>query len=237
MDRAAQRRHHVDVDPHVRSRWLSDLVLGGQDGIVNTLGVVLGVSSATAETRIILATGLAAAVAEAVSMAAVAFTSSTARGDMYRAERDREYRHIEHTPDVEREVIRALFVDKGFTGELLDRAVETTCSNRDRWVTMMMAEEHGLDPIDPRTSLRSAAVVGGSSLVASVALVLPFIVPHQRFATVAALGVGIALLLALGVLKGRLTTGAPARSAVTLATIGLVSALAGYGIGRLVGAV
>jgi len=235
LNPSEQRRYHAEEDPHVRGRWLSDVVLGAQDGIVNTLGVVLGVSSATPDTRIVLATGMAAAVAESVSMAAVAFTSSTARGDMYRAERAREYRHIERTPDVEREEIRALFVEKGFSGELLERAVETICANRDTWVAMMMAEEHQLASIDRPASLRSAAIVGGASLVASVALVLPFLLPHPRLATIGAFAVGIVLLLALGVLKGKLTTGAPGRSAVTLAAIGLISALAGYVIGTLLG--
>jgi VIT1/CCC1 family predicted Fe2+/Mn2+ transporter len=228
-----QRRYHAERDPHVRGRWLSDLVLGAQDGIVNTLGVILGVASATSETRVILATGMAAAVAESISMAAVAYTSSLARGDLYRAEREREYRHIERTPDVEREEIRALFREKGFEGELLERAVETICSNRDTWVSVMMAEEHALSEVDRKASLRSAAVVGGASIVASVPPVLPFLALSAGAGIAFGLAIGVALLLALGALKARLTTGSPARSAVALAAIGVSSAFAGYVVGAL----
>jgi VIT1/CCC1 family predicted Fe2+/Mn2+ transporter len=106
LDLAEQRRHHAVRDPHVGGRWLSDLVLGAQDGVVNTLGVVLGVASATSDARIVLATGLAAAAAESISMAAVAYTSSVARGDLYRAERAREYRHLDAAPLVERAEVR-----------------------------------------------------------------------------------------------------------------------------------
>lgn len=230
---AEQRRHHAHRDAHVGGRWLSDLVLGAQDGVVNTLGVVLGVVSATSDPRVILATGMAAAVAESLSMAAVAYTSSLSRGDLFRAEREREYRHVERFPTVERDEIRQIFERRGFEGELLERAVDTVCRDKDNWVAMMMADEHALSDVDRKASLRSSAVVGGASLVASIGPVLPFAVARGAFATGAAIAVGVVLLLALGAFKARLTTGSQGRSAVALAAIGLASALAGYAVGAI----
>ena len=118
-----QRIHHVQRDPHVRGRWLSDVVLGAQDGLVNTLGVVLGVAAASNDARIVFAAGMAAGIAESLSMGAVGYTSSVARGDLFRSERAREYRHIEATPAIEREEVRALYTRKGFQGcaELCNR--------------------------------------------------------------------------------------------------------------------
>ena len=55
---------------------LRDIILGGQDGLVNVLGVTLGVAGASGDTRLVLAAGLAAAFAESFSMAAVAYTAS-----------------------------------------------------------------------------------------------------------------------------------------------------------------
>ncbi|HHH41004.1 MAG TPA: VIT family protein, partial [Chloroflexi bacterium] len=54
---------------------LAEVILGGQDGLVNVLGVILGVAAASADQRIILAAGLAATFAESVSMAAGVYTS------------------------------------------------------------------------------------------------------------------------------------------------------------------
>ena len=64
------------LDPHRGASALSDVILGGQDGLVNVLGVILGVAAATADTRIVLVAGLAATFAESVSMGAVAYTST-----------------------------------------------------------------------------------------------------------------------------------------------------------------
>ncbi|MDO8628506.1 MAG: VIT1/CCC1 transporter family protein [Nanoarchaeota archaeon] len=64
---------------------LRDIILGGQDGVVNILGLVLGVAAATVDVRIVLIAGLAGAFAESISMAAVAYTSTKASRDFARA--------------------------------------------------------------------------------------------------------------------------------------------------------
>lgn len=226
-----QRRYHREADPHVRGRWLSDVVLGAQDGLVNTLGVVLGVAAASADARIVFAAGMAAGIAESLSMAAVGYTSSVARGDLFRSERDREYRHVEATPEVEREEVRALYVRKGFEGELLERVVATICANKDVWVAVMMAEEHELLPVDGRASLRSAVIVGVSAFAGSVLPVFPFAFLSLRASVVVALTLGAALLFALGAYKAKVTAGRRVRSGMELAVIGMASAVAGYAIG------
>ena len=226
-----QRRHHVERDPHVRGRSLADVVLGAQDGLVNTLGVVLGVAAASSDARIVFASGMAAGIAESLSMAAVGYTSSLARGDLFRSEREREYRHLETTPVVERDEVRALYMRKGFRGELLEQVVETICANKDVWVAVMMAEEHELLPIDRAASVRSAVIVGVSALAGSVVPVLPFALLGLRAGVIAALALGAALLFGLGAYKATVTTGRRVRSGTELALIGMASAVTGYVIG------
>lgn len=226
-----QQANHDRHDPHVRSRWLSDMILGAQDGLVNTLGVVLGVAAASADARVVFAAGMAAGLAESFSMAAVGYTSSVARGDLFRSEREREYRHVETAPIIEREEVRALYVRKGFDGELLERVVDTICANKDVWVAVMMAEEHELVPVDTRTSVRSAAVVGFAALAGSVVPVLPFALFGLRNGVIAALVVGALLLFGLGAYKATVTTGRRVRSGAELAVIGMASAVVGYAIG------
>lgn len=67
----------------IKGTTLKDIILGGQDGLVNVLGLVLGVAAATATTRIVLISGLAGTFAESLSMAAVAYTSGKAARDFY----------------------------------------------------------------------------------------------------------------------------------------------------------
>src|SRR5258706_16175799 len=172
----AQREqdYHTRIDPHRGASALSDVILGGQDGLVNVLGVILGVAAATADTRIVLVAGLAATFAESVSMGAVAYTSTLADADFYESEREREYRHVAAAPTLERDEIRGIYQRKGFSGELLERIVETITRDKDVWGAVMMSDEHRLAPGDRNSALRAAAGVGGSALVGFPGPLVPF---------------------------------------------------------------
>ena len=230
---ASDRAHHDVRDPHRRESQLGDVILGGQDGVVNVLGVLLGVAAAGAEPRIVLAAGLATTFAESVSMAAVAYTTTIAKADAYRSERAREYRHIEALPNLERAEIRDSYAKKGFRGELLERVVETITANKDVWVAVMMAEEHRLPPVSRGQALRSAFVVGLAATVGSLLPVAPFVVLRGAAASWASIAVAAIALFGVGAYKAKATVGRPLRSGLEMALIGVASALVGYGVGLL----
>jgi VIT1/CCC1 family predicted Fe2+/Mn2+ transporter len=177
--------------------------------------------------------GLAAALSTAVSMAAVAYTSAAAKGALFRSERAREYRHIDTVPSLERAEVREIYAKKGFTGELLDRIVETITRDRDVWVAVMMAEEHGLSDVDSRVSLRSAAMVGASSLTGSLIPLVPFALFAPAPAAWASVALSLAALAAFGAYKAVITVGSPWRSGAQLAALGAATAFVGYAVGAL----
>src|SRR4030066_1957933 len=100
------------AEPHKLNSSLRDIILGGQDGLVNVLGLLLGIAVASNDLRIILAGGLAATFAESISMAAVAYTSMRAQQALYEGELARESREIEETPQEEEEELRDLYRQK-----------------------------------------------------------------------------------------------------------------------------
>ena len=228
-----QVRLHDRQDPHHGEFRLSDVILGGQDGLVNVLGVILGVAAATADSRIVIAAGMAATFAESISMGAVAYTSTLAQNDLYHSEKEREYRHIHLAPDVEVEEIRNIYRKKGFEGETLEKIVDVITSNPDVWVNVMMAEEFQMSPPEKSKALRSALIVGFSALAGSLIPLFPF------FFWTVNLSIGISIIIAaltlftVGVYKARVTVGKPFRSGMEMAIIGTVSALAGYVVGLI----
>ncbi|HEX9097778.1 MAG TPA: VIT1/CCC1 transporter family protein, partial [Candidatus Dormibacteraeota bacterium] len=117
-------------EQHRRTNWLRDVILGGQDGLVNILGIILGVIAAGGSTSVLLVTGFAAAITESISMGAVGYTSTVSERDYYTAERAREAKEIDAVPGVERQEIREIYAGKGFKGELLEGVVETITANR-----------------------------------------------------------------------------------------------------------
>src|SRR5947209_6121675 len=111
-------------EQHRRTNWLRDVILGGQDGLVNILGIILGVIAGGGSKTVLLATGFAAAITESISMGAVGYTSSVAQRDYYRAEQTREAEEIDTMPEAERQEIRSIYASKGFGGDLLERVVD-----------------------------------------------------------------------------------------------------------------
>lgn len=235
--KSALRARHIER--HGGGGSLSDVILGGQDGLVNVLGVILGVAAATPDPNVVLAGGLAATFAESISMGAVAYTSTLADRDFYLAELEREKREIRELPDVEREEIRVVYREYGLDGEALEQVTAAVTSNEQVWLKVMMSEELKLQPVE-RGALQSAVVVGVSALVGSLVPLAPFVlVPFgiltRAIAIVISLTVSALALFSVGVYKARITVGRPGRSGLQMVVIGIISALAGYAIGALFG--
>lgn len=229
-----QLQIHNKIDPHSHASRLSEIILGGQDGLVNTLGVILGVAAATNDPRIVLAAGMAATFAESVSMGAVAYTSTLAENDLYNSEKEREYRHIRLVPELEVEEIRKLYAEKGFQGETLDKIVEVITSNPDVWVEIMMSEEHQLTKPDRQGgAIKSALVVGFAAIIGSFVPLAPFFVLPVGISMIISIVIAALTLFAVGAYKARITVGHPGKSGLEMAVIGTLSALAGYVVGLL----
>lgn len=232
------RREEEDVlaEKHARPGLLSDFILGSQDGLVNVLGVILGVAVASRDITIILAGGLAATFAESISMGAVAYTSTLARRDHYLSEVKRETQEMVDLPDLERQEVREILERWDFQGPELEEMLERIVSKPKAWLELMMAHELNLAPVESAQARRSAVVVGMAAILGSLIPLLPFLVNPGDIL----LGIGISLvistltLFAIGWWKARTTIGHPGRSGTQMAIIGIASALAGFGIAYLV---
>lgn len=212
---------------------LSDIILGGQDGLVNVLGVLLGVAAASNDLRIVIAAGLAATFAESISMGAVAYTSTLADRDFYLSEIEREKREIRDMPELEQQEIKDIFAGWGFEGDLLDRAVQQVMKDERAWVDVMMSNELKLSPVESGSALRSAFVVGLAAIVGSLIPLVPFFFLPIATGIPVAIGLAAVTLFAVGAYKAKTTVGRPGRSGLQMALIGTVSALAGYLVGAL----
>lgn len=230
--------HDADVERPGIGRSLRDIILGGQDGLVNVLGLVLGVAAATAQLRIILAAALAATFSESIAMGGVAYTSALADRDYYLAQVAKEQREIEMVPDVETEEVREIFRDKGLHGELLERVVKEITSDKAVWVDVMMRDELHLTPVSSTGIVRRSFVTGFSTLIGSLIPLVPFLfVPlfgiSVTAATIMAVPLCAAVLFGVGAYKAITLVGDWRISGLQMLVIGMVSAAAGYGIGRL----
>jgi len=223
----------IGKEKHSTNNSLRDVILGGQDGLVNMLGIALGVVAAGGSTHVLIIAGLAAAITESISMGAVAYTSFGSDRDFYLAERNREQTEIEAQPDDEREEIREIYAAKGFKGQLLEDVVSTITSNRETWVSTMMNEELHLQPIAQRSLLQSALIVTVATLIGHLIPIVPFMAVARTPAIITAIALSAVTLFAVGVYSAKTLVGDWRKSGIQMVAIGLGAAALGFLIGRL----
>lgn len=224
--------HHHEA--HLRNFNLPEIILGGQDGLVNVLGVILGVAAATADAKVVIVAGLAATFAESISMAAVAYTSKLAEADYYQSELERERWEIEHVPEGEREEIRALYENYGFKGKVLEDVTDKITSDKKIWLKIMMEHELKLEEVDRKEAWPAAVIVGVSAIIGSFIPLTPYFFMTIKNATVVSLIVSSLTLFFVGYYKAKKTIGRQfLRQGLEMTVIGMVSAMVGYLVGSL----
>lgn len=213
--------------------WLRAAVLGANDGILSTAGLVVGVASAQASKSAVLLAGFAGLVAGGFSMAAGEYVSVSSQTDTETADRTREQQELATDPAGEREELVNIYVGRG-----LDRALAGNVADQ------MMAHDalgaHLRDELGLSETLRArpiqAALTSAATFVAGSALPLLAVIPapDDHVATVVA-GVALLALGVLGAVAAR-TGGAPAiTGAVRVLFWGALAMAATAAIGKLFG--
>jgi len=223
-------------EPHKRPGLLSDFILGSQDGLVNVLGVILGVAIASQDLRIIIAGGLAATFAESISMGAVAYTSTTARREFYLAEVEREKHEMDTVPEAEKQEVRDILQRWGVPPNETEGILKHIVENPKAWLEIMMAHELNLEPVGKDRAAKSAFLVGIAAIFGSVIPLVPFVVFGANIynGIVSSLVASALVLFLIGWYKAKMTVGRPTKSGLQMLFIGIASALAGFGVAYLV---
>ena len=164
------------LDRSTRPSMISDAVLGGVDGCVTTFAVVSGAVGAGFPSSVALVLGLANLIADGFSMAISNYESIKAQQEFAESVRLTEQEHIDKVPAGEREEIRQIFQKKGFTGEVLEKIVDTISSDKRLWIETMLTEEHGMQKIGPNP-FKSAVTTFFAFVFVGTMPLIPFLIP------------------------------------------------------------
>ncbi len=214
--------------------WLRAGVLGANDGIVSTAGLIFGVAGATDDANAILIAGIAALVAGSISMAGGEYTSVSAQRDSEIAAIRKEKAELAENPEAELRELAWFYEQKGMSPELAIRVAEELTS-KDALKAHAEAEL-GISA-DKHVSPAAAAIAsfiafaGGSALPLLTATATPW--PEARIPmTVVAVTTALALT---GFIAARIGGAKPGRAVIRNVLVSLLTMSITYGIGLLVG--
>lgn len=238
IDAAEDGRPTHDGEPHAdasmgRLNWLRAGVLGANDGIVSTAGIVVGVAGATAESGPIFTAGLAGLVAGAVSMALGEYVSVSTQRDSETALLVKERRELADTPEEELRELAAIYQAKGLSAATAAQ-VATELSEHDALAAHVDAEL-GIDPDDlanpVSAAVASAVAFTVGALLPLIAILLP---PPAWRVPVTVVAVLLALAVA-GATSARIGGSAPGRAVARVVLGGGAGLALTYAIGSLFG--
>ncbi|EDY45421.1 VIT1/CCC1 transporter family protein [Streptomyces sp. SPB074] len=217
-----------------RLNWLRAAVLGANDGVVSTAGLVVGVAGASAGRGALLTAGLAGLLAGSMSMAAGEYVSVNTQRDAEKAALAVERRELREDPEAELAELARLLAERGLSEDVAREAAEQLTA-RDA-LRAHADVELGIDP-DALTNPWHAAWASFLAFTAGALLPLLAIVLPP---TSARLPVTVCSVLAALVLTGWTSArlgGAPPRRAVLRNVAGGAAAMAiTYAVGVLLGA-
>jgi vacuolar iron transporter family protein len=219
------------------SVYLKDFIYGAIDGAVTTFAVVAGVAGAGLSSGIIIILGFANLFADGFSMAISNYLGTKAENELRDKVRAREMDEIAKYPQGEVEEVRQIFQAKGFEGQLLEDVVDVITADRERWVEVMLLEEHGMT-IDDHDAVKCGMATFAAFCLVGLIPLFPYLLNWMiagfwinPFLWSCVL-TGIAFFV-VGAMKARFINQRWLMGGLETLAIGGVAAMLAYGVGAL----
>jgi VIT1/CCC1 family predicted Fe2+/Mn2+ transporter len=237
---ATEQRSDAEVpyEPHVgetRQYW-RDIILGVNDGLVSMVLLVAGVVGAGLSREDVFITGVAGALAGAVSMAAGEYLATKSQDEVLESEMALERQHIVHHRDMELAQLRDMFEEMGLHESDLDSVVTAFDRSDEALLNAMKALEFGAPESERRSPYKAMMFSGLLFLLGAMPSVIPFMFVETPssglwFATILG-GLG---LFAVGIAKTRVTRTNPLVAGLENLLIAGVGGVLAYYVGAALG--
>jgi VIT1/CCC1 family predicted Fe2+/Mn2+ transporter len=223
-----EERREADLLGEVR-----EAIFGAQDGVTSILAVVITVATATSSQYAVLVAGIAAAIAEVISMGAGEFMSSRSQREIFLAQIEKERREVQERPHESEAEVAYMLEQEGLPETSAKRAAVELARSPNVLLKTMVEKELGLIVEEGGSPLQGALILSGAFALAALIPLAPFFFLPVPVALVAAIAVSVVVMFGLGVAKSRLTGRHPVRSGLEIVALVLIASAGGFVFGSL----
>lgn len=213
--------------------FLRNVVYGFNDGLTANFGLVAGVIGAAVQPHVILISGVAGMIADALSMGSSGFLAAKSEQEVWAHEIAMEKEEIRLMPDVEQEELALLYEAKGVDPRTARRMAEEVMRDPERALGEQVREELKIGEAHS-TPLREGWITGLATAVGAFIPVFPFLVLEGRAAIWLAFIIAMLSHFAVGAARSFFTGRGVFRSGVDMFVVGLGVAMVGYFVGDLI---
>src|SRR5213596_1044969 len=213
--------------------FLRNVVYGFNDGLTANFGLVAGVLGAAVAPHIVLVSGLAGMIADALSMGASGYLAAKSEQEVYAHEIAMEKEEIRLMPEIEEEELALVYQAKGVDSRTARRMASEVMQDPVRALGEQVREELKIGEANS-TPLKEGWVTGVATAIGAFIPVAPFLVLTGRAAILMAFVIAMLSHFAVGAARSFFTGRGVLRSGVDMFVIGMGVAAVGYLVGDLV---
>ena len=219
-----------------RSGTLRAVIFGVSDGLVSNLALVMGIAGASqGEGSFVLLAGIAGLLAGAFSMAAGEYISMQSQRELFERQIALERSELELMPEEEQAELAQVYRAKGFTEGEAEAIAARMFADPEHALDTLVREELGLDPDELGSPWGAATGSFVAFGVGALVPVIPYLLTSGSTAFLAAIGLSIGALFAVGAGVSLLTGRGLLFSGARQVLIGAAAAVVTYVVGHAIG--
>jgi VIT1/CCC1 family predicted Fe2+/Mn2+ transporter len=226
---------HVEGEPwhRIDSRGtLANIVYGFNDGLTANFGLIAGIIGAHADPKFILLTGLAGAVADALSMGSSSYLAAKSTQEVRTHEIAMEKKEIELMPELEKEELALMYEHRGIPAARAKQLATEVMASPQQALQEMIREELRLGD-QLATPRREGWITGLATAIGAIIPVVPFFVQSGGAAIWSAFALAMISHFVVGAARSFFTGRSLWRSGFDMFVVGLGVAVIGYLVGDL----
>src|SRR6266498_1459393 len=213
--------------------FLRNVVYGFNDGLTANFGLVAGVIGAEVAPHVVLVSGLAGMIADALSMGASGYLAAKSEQEVYAHEIAMEQEEIRMMPDVEQDELALVYQAKGIEPGIARQLAAEVMRDPVRALDEQVREELKIGEAHA-TPFREGWVTGTATAVGAFIPVAPLLLLSGRVAVWTAFSVAMLSHFAVGAARSFFTGRGVIRSGIDMFVVGLGVAAVGYLVGDLI---
>jgi VIT1/CCC1 family predicted Fe2+/Mn2+ transporter len=216
----------------VGSGYLRSVVYGFNDGLTANFGLVAGVIGAQIAPQLLIVTGVAGAVADALSMGASGYLAAKSEGEVAARQIAIEKEEIRLMPDLEEKELAIILEAKGLAPDRARETAHAMMAEPQQALDTKVQEELGIQTPSV-TPLADGLVTGTATAVGALIPLVPFFTMEASIAIWVSLTVAMLAHFAIGAARSIFTGRGVWASGRDMFLVGFGVAAAGYLIGGL----
>ncbi len=212
---------------------IREAVFGLEDGIVSTLGALVGIAIGTQDRFVVILSGVVIIAVESLSMAAGSYLSSKSEREVTQRYLEEERWEIEHRPDHERAELYEYYSKRGFTRKEADILVRRVTSDPKMWLEEMAQYELKIVPEEAINPRRNALVMGICYVMGGFVPLSSYLFLSVERALPISITLSVGGLFLLGAAITRLTKRVWWKSGLEMVVVSVSAAAIGFIIGSV----